>query len=250
MQYGICNLSIVPLRQNPDDTSEMVTQLLYGDHFKVLEQRKFWSKIRIAFDTIEGWVDNKQFTIISEADYFQTENVSETRLSSDLVSFISPSNNSLMPIVAGSSIQNTGVLNHIFDGHQIQGVQAKEKLIHTALLYLNSPFLQGGKSPFGIDAPGLTQMVYKTNGYQLLRTAQDQSKQGEALSFIEESEAGDLAFFDDSNGIIDHVGIIMQDNYIIHAFGNVRIDRIDHTGIFNTELKNYTHKLRVIKKII
>tara|TARA_R110002049_G_scaffold266984_3_gene443255 strand:- start:5061 stop:5813 length:753 start_codon:yes stop_codon:yes gene_type:complete len=250
MQYGICNLSIVSLRQNPDDTSEMVTQLLYGDHFKVLEQRKFWSKIRVAFDTVEGWVDNKQFTLISEDDFIQTESATKIHLSSDLVSFISPNNNSLMPIVAGSSIQNLELLKHIFDGNQIHSVQTKEKLIPTALLYLNSPFLWGGKTPFGIDCGGLTQMVYKTNGYRLLRTAQEQSKQGEALSFIEESEPGDLAFFDDANGVIDHVGIIMQDNYIIHAYGKVRIDRIDHTGIFNTELKNYSHKLRVIKKII
>ncbi len=93
-------------------------------------------------------------------------------------------------------------------------------------------------------------MVYKINGYALERTAAAQSKQGEPLSFIEESEPGDLAFFDNSDGIIDHVGIILKDNYIIHVNGHVRIDRIDHTGIFNTEEKLYTHKLRVIKKII
>lgn len=250
MQYGICNLSIVSLRQTPDDTSEMVTQLLYGDHFKVLEQRKFWSKIRVAFDTVEGWVDNKQFVLIAEEEFTQIEKTAETNLSADLLSFVSPNNNNLMPIVVGSSIQNLTLLGHIFDGNQIKGIQSKEQLIPTALVYLNSPFVRGGKTPFGIDAAGLTQMVYKTIGHPLLRTAQEQSKQGEALSFIEESEPGDLAFFDDSNGIIDHVGIIMQDNYIIHAYGKVRIDRIDHTGIFNTEIKNYTHKLRVIKKII
>jgi cell wall-associated NlpC family hydrolase len=93
-------------------------------------------------------------------------------------------------------------------------------------------------------------MVYKINGYSLKREALEQSAQGDALSFIEESEPGDLAFFDNSDGVINHVGIIMKDNYVIHASGKVRIDRIDHTGIFNTEIKNYTHSLRVIKKII
>jgi cell wall-associated NlpC family hydrolase len=93
-------------------------------------------------------------------------------------------------------------------------------------------------------------MVYKLNGYQLNRNSADQAKQGEPLSFIEESEAGDLAFFDDKEGIIDHVGIMMNDNYIIHVDGKVRIDRIDHSGIFNAELKRHTHQLRVIKKII
>ena len=108
----------------------------------------------------------------------------------------------------------------------------------------------GGKSPFGIDCSGFTQMVYKLNGYRLLRDASQQAAQGEALSFIEESEPGDLAFFDNEEGKITHVGIIMADNYIIHAHGKVRIDRLDHSGIFNYELRNHTHKLRVIKRII
>ncbi len=118
------------------------------------------------------------------------------------------------------------------------------------MLYLNAPYLWGGKTPFGLDCSGFTQMVYKLNGYTLLRDAAQQATQGEALSFVEESEVGDLAFFDDSEGKIDHVGILMQNNHIIHVHGKVRIDRIDHTGIFNTEMKRYTHQLRVIKKII
>ena len=93
-------------------------------------------------------------------------------------------------------------------------------------------------------------MVYKLNGFSLLRDASQQSGQGEALSFIEESESGDLAFFDNEEGAIVHVGIIMEDNYIIHAHGKVRIDRLDHTGIFNTEQGKHTHKLRVIKRIL
>ena len=105
-------------------------------------------------------------------------------------------------------------------------------------------------TPFGIDCSGFTQMVYKLNGYQLRRDAYQQATQGEALSFIEESEPGDLAFFDNAEGHIIHVGIIMEDHYIIHAHGKVRIDRIDHSGIYNVDTHKHTHKLRVIKKII
>ncbi|MGK0175927.1 MAG: cell wall-associated NlpC family hydrolase, partial [Ulvibacter sp.] len=126
----------------------------------------------------------------------------------------------------------------------------KENLINTAFMYLNTPYLWGGKTPFGIDCSGLTQMVYKLCGYKLLRDASQQAMQGEVLSFIEESEPGDLAFFDNSEGDIVHVGIIMKDNYIIHAHGKVRIDRIDHSGIYNIDTRRHTHKLRVIKKII
>ena len=142
------------------------------------------------------------------------------------------------------------LLEHAFEGHSYTDKNAKESLVDTAIMYLKAPYLAGGKTPFGIDCSGFTQMVYKINGYSLERTAEGQSKQGEALSFIEESEPGDLAFFDDNEGIIDHVGIILKDNYIIHVNGHVRIDRIDHTGIFNSEEKLYTHQLRVIKKVI
>ena len=93
-------------------------------------------------------------------------------------------------------------------------------------------------------------MVYKLCGYKLLRDASQQASQGESLSFIEESEPGDLAFFDNEDGKIIHVGIMLQDNYIIHASGEVRIDRLDHLGIYNVKTGKYTHKLRVIKKII
>tara|TARA_R110002020_G_scaffold323714_1_gene539533 strand:- start:69124 stop:69876 length:753 start_codon:yes stop_codon:yes gene_type:complete len=250
MQYGICHLSIVPVKTSADDSGEMISQLLYGDHFKVLEQRKYWSKIRIAFDNTEGWTLNTQFTIISSEQFETAQKNSEDRCVSDLVSFVSSETDSLIPIVLGSYLGSIDLLPHRFEGSSQVGQKDKANLLETALLYLNAPYLYGGKSPFGIDAAGLAQMVYKINGYRLLRTAAQQSTQGEPLSFIEESEVGDLAFFDNNEGIIDHVGIIMQHNHIIHVNGKVRVDRLDHTGIFNTELKNYTHQLRVIKKII
>ena len=248
MQYGISHLSIIPVRSVADDTAEMVTQLLYGEHFKILEQRKLWSKIRSAFDNCEGWVHNDQLTIIEDSLYNEQENIKTPNYTNDLVSFIESDKNNLMPIVLGS-IFNTS-FNHVHEGNLISNIQAKPSLIKTALLYLNAPFLWGGKTPFGIDCSGFTQMVYKINGHRILRTASQQATQGDALSFIEEREAGDLAFFDNNEGVIDHVGIIMNNNYVIHAHGKVRIDRIDHTGIFNYESKTYTHKLRVIKKII
>lgn len=250
MQYGICHLSTVPVRSIPDDTGEMVSQILYGEHFKVLEQRKKWSKIRIAFDRYEGWVSNQQFLPISEESYTEIDLSESPCISSELISYVETGPNMLLPILLGSTIVHHPVLNHQFEGPFTKGLQDKKQLVLTALHYLNAPYLWGGKTVFGIDCSGLTQMVYKINGYGLLRDCRQQSAQGEALSFIEESEPGDLAFFDNSEGIINHVGIIMENNYIIHSHGKVRIDRIDHTGIFNTEIKAYTHSLRVIKKIV
>ncbi|WP_335964440.1 C40 family peptidase [Galbibacter sp. PAP.153] len=249
MQYGICHLSIVPLRNEPQHIGELSSQVLYGDHFKVLERRKQWSKIRLAFDKYEGWIENTQYQLIDEELYHIVEK-EKLVLSADLVEFVYDNQNNLLPIPLGCNVKATEHLSGSFDGETKQGVLPKENIIETAYLYLNTPYLWGGKTPFGIDSSGFAQMVYKLNGHKLLRNAAQQASQGEALSFIEESEPGDLAFFDDDEGNIIHVGIIMKDNYIIHAHGKVRIDRIDHTGIFNVDTKTHSHKLRVIKKII
>ena len=248
MQYGICHLSIVPIRASAEESAEMVSQLLYGDNYKVLELRKHWSRIRTTFDKCEGWIQNLQLTLVDETDYNASTNSTNPKFTIDLVSYVEMDKNNLLPIVLGSVIHKKSV--HIHEGNLIGSKQQKSNLIHTALLYLNTPHLWGGKTPFGIDASGFTQMVYKINGYKLLRNATGQSTQGTALSFIEESETGDLAFFDNNEGVIDHVGIIMDNNYIIHVHGKVRIDRLDHTGVFNNDMKTYTHKLRVIKQII
>lgn len=250
MQYGVCHLSIVPIRTSPDDSTEMVSQLLYGEYFKVLESRKKWSRIRVICDGCEGWVANNQIKLVSENEFNNLNSLPAQKISSDIISHICTDDEMLLPILLGSVISVADLLNHTFEGNSTEGKNPKENLVDTALLYLKAPYQKGGKTPFGIDCSGFTQMVYKINGHPLKREAEAQSKQGEVLSFIEESEPGDLAFFDNNEGVIDHVGIILKDNYIIHVNGHVRIDRLDHTGIFNAEEKLYTHKLRVIKKIL
>lgn len=248
MQYGICNLSVVALRTEPSDTSEMRSQVLYGEFFKVLEQRKYWSKIRLDFDNCEGWLANNQYLEITETAFKELQ-FEPLMLSSDLVEFVNH-NNTLITIPLGATLNGLKLLNHQHDGRTVFEIKPKTHLVETAFTFLNAPYLCGGKTPFGIDGAGFTQMVYKLNGYALLRNAAQQATQGEPLSFIEESEPGDLAFFDNADGDIVHVGIILKDNYIIHVHGKVRIDRIDHSGIYNADLRSHTHSLRVIKKII
>lgn len=249
MQYGICNLGIVPLRFEPSDSSEMVSQVLYGTHFKVLEKRKKWSRIRIAFDKYEGWIDNKQFIFI-DVEVYKNLPSKPNYLVRDIMDFVSNDKGQLMPIPLGSCLDHLDILNHYYEGDPIATKESRDNILSTALLYMNTSYLWGGMTPFGIDCSGFTQMVYRLNGFQLSRDASQQAEQGEPLSFIEESQPGDLAFFDNSEGNIIHVGIIMEDHYIIHAHGKVRIDRIDHSGIYNVDTNQHSHKLRVIKKII
>lgn len=252
--FGICNLAIVPIRFEPSDRSEQVSQLLFGDHFSILESTPKWIKIEVAFDNYIGWIDVKQYSEITE-EQFHLLSSTPLVLNTDLVDYITSSDNLLMPITIGSCLsflkhKEVNKWGFSFEGSVIDGQKNKAEIVKTAFMYLNAPYLWGGKTPFGIDCSGFTQMVYKLNGYKLLRDASQQASQGEALSFIEESEPGDLAFFDNEEGNIIHVGIMMENNHIIHASGKVRIDRLDHLGIYNAETNKHTHKLRVIKKII
>lgn len=256
MLYGICNLGIVPVRKEPFHESEMTNQVLFGEHFTVLESDKNWSKIKLAFDDFEGYIHNLQYIKVDEATYSKL-NTEKEILSGEIIDFITNSSNELTKIPLGARLpffsnQQFGVKDDtfLFEGKVLDTQLNKNEIIQKALAYLNVPYLWGGKSPFGIDCSGFTQMVYKLCGYKLFRDAKEQATQGEVLSFIEESEPGDLAFFDNEEGEIIHVGIILKDYNIIHVYGKVRIDTLDHSGIYNSELQTHTHKLRVIKKMI
>lgn len=257
--YGICNLSIVPCRKEPSHRSEMVTQLLFGEHFQILEVQDTWCRIKINYDNYECWIDKKQFLSIEQHTY-DILNSTEIHCCNELVQIITDAKTSLLfPVVIASTLPNfeNGECsienqNYIYSGEHISGPLPFSKIgiIETAMMYLNAPYLWGGKTPFGIDCSGFTQMVFKLNGIKLQRDAFQQAEQGETLSFVEEAEAGDLAFFDNNEGEIIHVGIVMDDNKIVHASGKVRIDGFDHQGIFNTDKKDYSHRLRLLKRII
>ena len=259
MTYGICNLSIVPCRKEASDKSEMVTQLLFGDHFEVLETTGSWCRIKIGYDHYECWIDKKQFAIIQQHTY-DILNTSKIFNCNELVQLVTETSSGLMlPIVLSSTLPNFDdgeciIENqtYVYDGAFISGHLpfTKSGIVETAMMYLNAPYLWGGKTPFGIDCSGLTQMVFKLNGIKIPRDAYQQAEQGETLSFVEEAEAGDLAFFDNDEGKIVHVGIVMDHHKIIHASGKVRIDGFDHQGIYNSDKKDYTHRLRLLKKIV
>mgnify|MGYP005996037047 CR=1 FL=1 len=256
MVYGICNLSIVPVRIEPLHSSEMISQVLFGETFEIIEKNKEWSKVQLTFDNYEGYIDNKQYIEITK-ETFSDLSTEKQYYSAEIIDFITNSKNELTTIPLGANLPffengrlKINTQEFLFDGSIISEKKQKNEVLKVAFNYLNTPFLWGGRTPFGIDCSGFTQMVYKLCGYQLFRDSKDQAKQGEVLSFIEESEPGDLAFFDNEEGEIIHVGIILDNYNIIHAHGKVRIDTLDHSGIFNSDLQKHTHRLRVLKKII
>lgn len=252
MKFAICQVSVSPLRAEPSDRSEMVSQTLFGEKVEILESKKNWAKIKADFDGYEGWADAKQFLEIPEEEYRAVQN---DKFASESFNLAVENDIPLtLPMAAHLPDLSEGKIKFgkkewEYLGEFQTGNLDKTNIPDLSMMYLNTPYLWGGKSVFGIDCSAMVQQVYKFCGIKLPRDAWQQAEIGEALSFVEEAEPGDLAFFDNPEGKIIHVGIILEGNRIIHAHGKVRIDPIDITGIFNTDSQTYSHRLRVIKKI-
>lgn len=259
MQYGICLLSVVPCRKEPSGISEMVTQLLFGETYSVTEITEDWLRITTAYDNYECWISVKQHRRISESVFNQLQKQPAVYASALLDTLHDKSAQVSFPVTMGAQLpffsnkqMSMDGLDFGFEGATRSSDQkgSTQEIISTAFLFQHAPYLWGGKSPLGIDCSGFSQLVYKLNGYKLPRDAYQQVELGQALNFVEEAEAGDLAFFDNEEGRIVHVGILIDNERIIHASGSVRIDKFDHYGIHNSDAKKYSHTLRVIKRIL
>ena len=261
MNFGISEFSIVPVRKDPSHRTEMSTQILFGERFKIIDKIKKWVYIELLFDGSYGWVENSSIKEL---------NIEEYNLLTDnepvILPGISVAQNIDLPLLSEITLMPGSEIYGITEkknGFSFMGKNYKldfsletksetnrDNIIETAKIYMNSPYLWGGKSPCGTDCAGYVQMVYKINGISLPRDVGGQPGKGTTLSFVEEAQPGDLAFFDDDRGQIKHVGLLLEKNQIIHASSTVRIDKFDHQGIYREESGQYTHKLRVVKRIL
>lgn len=256
--YGKCPLSLVPLRLEPSDRSEMVSQLLFGECYQIIDELKGWLLVRMLHDGYEGWIDKKQ-SLPAEFNVAVLSNPKPVHVVSDYIATAFRNGDEKPVILCRGSVlpeYRKGRFYLAGNEYRIESQPIEipqppkpENITHQAMAYLNAPYLWGGRSPFGIDCSGLTQMVFRLCGIELKRDASLQAQQGSMVSFISEAQAGDLAFFENSAGNITHTGIITGNGKIIHASGCVRIDTIDHNGIFNTETGKYTHTLRLLKRM-
>lgn len=251
MEYGICNLAIVPVRADASDRSEQVTQLLFGEAFEILEWKEKWVQIKTAADQYTGWIDRLQFTMLGHMDYQSLLQAPAPLTYRAVTQAWKITDNTIIYLPAGSSLTFLeGTTSHI--GNQkveiIGEIGESDNLANIARSYLNTPYLWGGRTHFGIDCSGFTQVVYRLAGISIKRDASQQVLQGEAVTELSNSRLGDLAFFNNPEGRITHVGIMLNNSQIIHASGKVKIDAIDNEGIWSEELKRYTHKLHSIKR--
>ncbi|MCK9206380.1 MAG: C40 family peptidase [Salinivirgaceae bacterium] len=255
---GISIYTLIAVRSNPSERAEMVTQLLFGETFIIEEEFGNWARIISLTDHYEGWIDRKLVTYLNEEE-LNLLSVKTPIKSSLPLSVVTLNHQPFhQPLVAGSILPISGngykftLSEKTFSITQIPEriAPSGENIIKLAQQFINAPYLWGGKSILGMDCSGLTQLVYGITDVQLPRDASKQIATGKPVNFVGESKPGDLAFFDNENGDIVHVGIIMDTQHIIHASGSVRVDSIDHQGIFNQETNRYSHKLRIIKRII
>ena len=256
--HGVSRLSIIPVRTDPGHTGEQSTQLLFGDHYEVLglSPDKMWAKIRIFADQQEGWIDLLQHHAISE-EYFQQINRTEYKITTDIATPVlykkAPLTIVMGSIVPVSSSELFKMEEQFaFNGEAKSLGQRRdvEFVLQTARKYLGAPFQWGGKSPFGIDASALMQMIFRISGYALPRTLKLQASHGRKIESLAEAHPGDLAFFTIKGASPSHVGLIMGEDKVLHAFGQVRSDNLTEEGILVPETKIYTHFLHSIRRVM
>jgi cell wall-associated NlpC family hydrolase len=255
---AICPLAQVPVRFEPSDRSEMVTQILFGETFSILEEKGTWLLIRMHIDNYEGWINRKQSMqvtdefiekLVNSSIHIITEKTAECYSKNDST-YLLLGKGSHIPLTVGSTFHlGQKVYTTISKTRAIPKKFSAVKVAATAMDYLNVPYLWGGRSILGVDCSGLVQVVYHMCGLDMPRDAAQQSLKGKTIDFVDEVHPGDLAFFDNPSGEIIHVGIIVEPGKILHASGQVKIDKIDHNGIFSVNQGIYTHSLRIIKRL-
>jgi gamma-D-glutamyl-L-lysine dipeptidyl-peptidase len=247
---AFCKVSISPVRSENSDASEIVTQLLFGEIVTINETKDNWTNITSYLDNYSGWIDTKHLIRLSQKEVNRwldgiTLESSLTRTIQTPWGIQTITRGAFIPFDKNDCFQ-IGNFDFNFLSENIPFKIFDLKTI--AKTYLNCPYLWGGKTPFGIDCSGFTQTVFRFLNINLPRDASQQAELGTQIDF-EDIQEGDLAFFSNAKGNITHVGIVLENNQIIHASGHVRIDSLNKEGILNLDSQNISHRLTEVKRM-
>ena len=255
MAHGICHLTLIPVRAEGSDKAELVTQLLFGEHYSVNEENDKWVRITIQHDGYQGWICKKQLFEINHQEFdelsindFPICIENHVRVSTSR-GFVFLSKGSVLPYYNGKILK---LRSESVEAGTIVSNLDISSLRSECESFIGAPYLWGGRTVNGIDCSGFTQIVYRLLGIMLPRDAYQQAEKGEPVHLIEEAQDGDLAFFDNQDGRITHVGVVFKQGEsftIIHASGLVREDRLDHKGIYRNDKQTYTHALQTVRRI-
>lgn len=252
MERFICENVFVPLRAGPSHKTEMLSQVLFGEKYTIEDRAGSWIKVHTEFDNYSGWIDSDHLQHTSDRGEYRGQVLNRTLT-------CCKTDGTRLVLEAGCELYNVDFQRKYFSAgsssYTVEGdfnenfLKPAGSMQDTALRFINSPYIWGGRLPSGLDCSGFTQLVYKIHGIAIPRDASEQSEAGMNIDFIDAAAPGDLVFFDNDRGRITHVGMILSRGLVIHASGRVRVDTIDHQGIFKAEKKGYSHKLRLIRRI-